>query len=333
MQAQLSEIQDLLAKYRGEWTNYDMAEDKSAAQKPTPPDFAALARKYDMSASQTGLISKYGLAETDLGKSTNRQQRMQVVDLMFGATTLYKPEVSDYGSSSDSDKTYFVFWKIEDQPEHVPKWEEPGIQDEVLRVWKFNEARKLALKRADELKAEAAAKTGQSLKKLAAGKSDFKVLRPLGFSFLTQDYYGKLQFGKVFGMEKVGPDFKQEAFSLEKVGRDFMQKVFALKADQVDVATDLPQTEIYVIRALEFTPFEELWKNFTSQADYWTLYNPNATPADVAGLLDLMTKDWDEVSQAWRSRLYADAGVKWEKTADQRSAPDQGPGPSPIDED
>ena len=42
--------------------------------------------------------------------------------------------------------------------------------------------------------------------------------------------------------------------------------------NQVDVATNLPKTEIYVIRAVEFTPFKELWSNFTADADEWSLY-------------------------------------------------------------
>ena len=51
-----------------------------------------------------------------------------------------------------------------------------------------------------------------------------------------------------------------------------MQKVFGLAPNQVDVATNLPKTEIYVIRAVEFTPFEELWSDFTADADNWSLY-------------------------------------------------------------
>ena len=116
---------------------------------------------------------------------------------MFGATTLYKPDVSDYNKPdvSDTSNTYpvmkrihFVFWKTDDQPDHIPKWEDPGIQAEVLRVWKLDEARKLALKRAGELKTEAAAKSGKSLKELPSGKKkDFTVLLPLPFSFLSAD--------------------------------------------------------------------------------------------------------------------------------------------------
>ena len=108
-----------------------------------------------MSAGRTGLVSQNDLVELDVGKSVNRQQQMPVAQLMFGATTLYKPDVSDDMKSFPSrTRICFVFWKTDDQPDHIPKWEEPGIQAEVLRVWKFDKARELALKRADELKAK-----------------------------------------------------------------------------------------------------------------------------------------------------------------------------------
>jgi hypothetical protein len=314
----------LLETYRGEWTQYDAAKDKTGLQKPTPPDFGALAHEHNMIAGRTGLISQYELAELDVGKSVTRQ-RISVDQLMFTATTLFKPDISDYSSMfPEMKRTYFVFWKTDDQPDHIPKWEDPGVQAEVLRVWKLEEARKLALKRADELKAEAAASSGKSLKDLASvkKKKDVKILMPPEFSFLTQMYgMGRLQLGEVLG--------------LEKVGTDFMQKVFSLSPSQADVATNQPKTEIYVVRAVEFTPYEELWSNFTSDADDWSiyaLYSAQGMNEKTAGMVQMIGMEQNEVSQAWRDRVYADAGLKWEKPADQSSVPGQ-PAPAPSDED
>jgi hypothetical protein len=324
LQDQLAKIQTLLGKYRDEWTHYDAsAKSKTDSQKPIPPDFGALAHEYSMNAGETGLVSQDELRELDIGKSDNLQQRAPIVQSMFAATTLYKPDVSLYRHTFPEKTSYFVFWKIDDQPDHIPKWDDPGIRTEVLRVWKLNEARKLALARAEELKKEAAANSGKPLDKLgSAKKKDFTVLRVPEFSFLTQ-MYGQLQMGEVFG--------------LEKIGADFMQKVFSLAPDQVDVATNLPKTEIYVIRAVEFTPFAELWSDFTSDRDDWSIYTIYATRGmseKTAGLSQMIYEEQQEVSQAWLKKVYEDAGVKWEKVADQRSAPgQQGPGPSPIDDE
>ena len=87
-----------------------------------------------------------------------------------------------------------------------------------------------------------------------------------------------LQLGEVFGLER-RPD-SSSGVHLEKIGSDFMQKVFSLAPNQVDVATNLPKTEIYVIRAVEFTPFKELWSDFIDDADDWSLYTlSRPTPA------------------------------------------------------
>ena len=73
-----------------------------------------------------------------------------------------------------------------------------------------------------------------------------------------------------------------------------MQKVFSLAPNQVDVATNLPETEIYVIRAVEFTPFEELWSNFTAEAEDWSLYTlftRNDVAEETAGLRQMIGEE------------------------------------------
>jgi hypothetical protein len=44
----------------------------------------------------------------------------------------------------------------------------------------------------------------------------------------------------------------------------------------------------------------------------------------------MIGEEQGEVWRAWHDNVYADAGVKWEEPADERSRPGQGPGPSPI---
>ncbi len=56
----------------------------------------------------------------------------------------------------------------------------------------------------------------------------------------------------------------------------------------------------------------------------------------TAGLIQMIGEQQRGVSQAWLERVYADAGVKWEKPAGQRSIPSErapAPAPVPIDED
>ena len=143
LQKDVDLVMERLDKYRQEYTSFDLS--KTGSQKPTPPDFAALAGKY-MTAHKTGLLPEYALADLDIGKADSRLQHTYVYQYLFGPTTLYKPDVADYRGSF-SQKIVFVYWKTDDQPDHIPKWTDAGIQDEVLRVWKLDQARKLAQRR------------------------------------------------------------------------------------------------------------------------------------------------------------------------------------------
>ena len=92
-----------------------------------------------------------------------------------------------------------------------------------------------------------------------------------------------------------------------------------------------------MIRAIEFTPFEELWPSFTAESKDWSLYTlftGNGSSEETIGLRRMIGDLQLKVSQAWRDKVYADAGVKWEKLAEQRSSPgEQGPAPSPPPSD
>ena len=261
-----------------------------------------------------------------MGKSFNLQQRVSVAQLAFGPTTLYKPDLS-YGMSF---RQRYLYWKIQDEPDHVPTWDEPDIQKEVERVWRSREASKLAKERADKLKKEAEEKenSGRSLSALPSAKDkSFTLLHPLPFSFLVErpSAYGgapTLQVDKVYATGKVD-DFAQDAFTLEKISAPFMEKVFSLAPNQVDVATNLPETEIYLVRAVAFTPFDDLWSDFIADAENWTVYahaTPNEMTDPVAGMKLMIATEEGQVEQAWLQKVYADAGVTWEKPADQGPA-------------
>ena len=110
----------------------------------------------------------------------------------------------------------------------------------------------MAQKRADELKAEATANSGKRLMELpSAKKMDFKVLHPPEFTFLTQSRLwirlNCASWVSVIGLDKVDLP--------EAHGLPSCEKVFGLAPNQVDVATNRPKTEIYVIRAVDFTSF------------------------------------------------------------------------------
>ena len=177
------------------------------------------------------------------------------------------PMSSDYPPSfSAVGRTDFVFWKTDDQPEHIPNWEDRGHPGRGPAGLEADEARKLAQKRADELKAEAAAKPGKRLEELPSGKKkDFTVMRPPAFSFLARTMYRvNCALGDVIGLEKVDAPYAQDVpFHAEGVqpGPESGGRRHESAQDR-----DLRDPR------LEFTPFDELWSNFTANADDWSVY-------------------------------------------------------------
>ena len=148
------------------------------------------------------------------------------------------------------------------------------------------------------------------------------------FTFLKQKY-GELVLGEVLGLDKPGPGFTQKAFSLKMIDRSFMEKVFGLTPNHADIAANQPETEIYVVRAVEFTPFEELWPDFTAERDDWSVYS-QGSPEERLPLDTLTNEDRFLVSQAWEKKVIHDAGLKWvEPKSKKGSAPEQEQSPAP----
>ena len=84
--------------------------------------------------------------------------------------------------SQDTDGNNYLFWKADEQQAHVPAFAE--ARADVLYAWQVREGRKLMLKRAEELAAEArAAKT--SLSQALAKEPKLKVAETPAFSWMT----------------------------------------------------------------------------------------------------------------------------------------------------
>ena len=98
-------------------------------------------------------------------------------------------------------------------------------------------------------------------------------------------------------------------------GRDFMRAVFNLEINQFGVAMNAPQTVVYVVQLLSYTPPQEtLWQIFLAE-DFGKY---------VAAAQDDLRAD----HRAWLESLKTSAGLQWEiKPQGQRteSAPDSLP--------
>ena len=257
-----------------------------------------------MTAGRTGLLSQRELADTDsrqVGDDHHRlRQQTHAADQLFGPTTLYRTEKSEF------DSTRFIFWKTDDQPGGVPSWDDPGIQAEVSVRWHLVQARKLALDAAEKLKAEAAASTGKSLKELIKNDKSVEYQKPSPFTWQTV----------LLGQARLS-----EVGDLTHIGEDFMQQVFNLGPGQVMVTTNVPKSEVYLVRMIDATPMSELWKQYVA----------DDTSRDY--LYALYGKIGSEAYSAWRKQILDDAGFKRETPAQPSNAPVPEPDGVPPPED
>ena len=311
-QESVAKVKKTLSAYREKWLD-------AGDEKPKPPDFAVLAKKYNMTGHRTGLVSVRQLLETDFGKSGSYNaeagRAVSVLGEVFGPTTLYKVGESLAASTSRSGKlVYYFFWKTDDQAGGVPKWDDKGIQDKVREEWKLIQARKPAMNAAEDLKKKAGSTENgdKSLKSLAAGDKRIAVVKPPRFTWMTS---GMLT-GQQPAISEVG--------DLEKPGEDFMKTVFSLSPGQVAVATNRSKSEVYVIRMISLTSFKNLWEQFISE---------DTTPEYVDVMRYAIRRD---VDPAWRAKVIKDADYKIieKKPSEGKSAPrpDAPEGPPPPEE-
>ena len=160
----------------------------------------------------------------------------------------------------------YLFWKTEETKDRVPKFDDPGVREQVLQAWKLIRARPLGLKAAESLAAEAR-KAKKSLKQAFAGRPDLQVVMPPPFSWIT---FGNVPLGSAPNAARIS-----EVSGVDYAGEEFMQTVFHLEPGQIGVALNAPQNVAYVIQLTDLSPSHDvLWKQF--EVDDFSKYAPAA---------------------------------------------------------
>lgn len=261
------ELRKTMDKAYGElqsaYTEYNLAKFDQKAKKgdgetsPAIPkaltNLKERAAETGLASEETVLLTQRELADTAVGKAGDVQtQTRPVWYAAFGDLAMYQPVLNQ-----DIDGNLYLVTKVEDVPEKVPAFKD--IRDEVLRAWKEKEAAKLALKKAEELAAEAD-KAGGTLSSYFIGKP---------YEVITTDMFSYLTFGTTPAEMQRGAKLG-DAPPLEAVGPDFMEKAFELKDDEVAALLNYDQSKAYVFRLdrRETTP-EELKALFLREANNW----------------------------------------------------------------
>jgi hypothetical protein len=182
----------------------------------------------------------------------------------------------------------YLFWKTDETKERIPKFDDKGVREQVLRAWKMIPARKLALQEAESLAAEAR-KNKKFLKQAFADRPDLHVILPPPFSWIT---FGNVPLGSAPNAARVSA-----VEGVDMAGDDFMRAVFRLEPGQTGAGMNAPQTVAYVIRLTELNPSQEvLWKQF--EVDDFSKYAPAAEG------------DRLQTARAWLDEIKSSAGFE-----------------------
>ncbi len=284
-----SRIQQQVRKYREERVKHEaMGADEYPEPKPLEVD--ALAAANSLTPGSTKLFSQIDCGDYDIGGS--------YVDmtLPFAYYAFEKSWDTFLAEQSfDLEGNRYLFWKIEDEEEATPKFEDQGVRKQVLEAYRMVEARALTLEAAESL-AEKVRNSDQTLKE-ALPNHEVTLTAP--FSWMTH--------GSVPLATSQAPPRLSEVIGVEMAGPEFMRTVFQLSEGQIGVAVNHPQKIAYVVRVVKLEPtagaLKSLFEADSQAGVYYMKYAP------------LAAGDRWQMVQAWRDSLIKSAGLEWERPA------------------
>ncbi len=290
-------IRRQMDRYFQSYTIWEQRPSGDSSPRPTPPDPQTWVERFGVAVGQTGLVDFYSVEKTDLGRTS----RFDSQSFRFRAfrEVAFDPEVPlfrvrEIVDIQNSDIEY-VYWKIEEQPESVPTFDE--ARSEVEQAWRKEEARKLARQRAEQLQQEAAQREG-TLRERLPEYAD-KVFEPPAFTWIS--------WGATLGLRGLESPGLSDVEGVEGESWEFMQAVFSTAPDAVGLATNAPQDHFYVFRTVKREPPEsELQKLFLeSFGQSFREYD-----ALVSARLQNFYRDWYR-------QLEESMAVRWERAADE----------------
>ena len=291
LQEKLTALQGKMSAYRSKIIPF-MAEISDV--EPEELDFRKLAEENGLAAYETDLIPAYEARDLDIGKST-------IDGGSDFETAAFQADEWRPVTSQDDEGNYYLFWIRKKTEGRVPKFVDEGIRVQVEETWKMREALAPATKKAEGLVAQADADSEKSLKEIFPGRT---VIETEPFSWMTYGDYPMWMTQAPPSVSDIklktpeGAAEPETGDAIEAPGNRFMRDVSVLDEGQIGVATNQPETAVYVVRVAKASPMREvLWQMFL--ADDYRRY---ARVSD---------DDQAELWQAWREEIKASAGFQW----------------------
>ena len=284
----IGELIGPMSIYQSELRAYQemIAQKMKNVKAPDPIDLAKLGQEQGFEYGITGMVDQESIQGTPIGTSfVMRGQRNQpfsfamLVNESAGFGEHHTP-VTSLGFTGGNKR--YLSWKIEEKQPMTPSID--GVRDQILEVWRKQEAFKLAEARAREI----ASKVGTSTLKdsLATPEEKALVLEPTNFTWFNPMFArmeSRLQLSNVE--------------LLQPVDDSFMEAVFACRSNETVVAADSNKTVYYVVQVVELTPeINSLFERFAA--------------APLEGVATVSQLESDRALQPWFQNLQKQLGFR-----------------------
>ncbi|MFN7290405.1 MAG: hypothetical protein ACK5YR_15300 [Pirellula sp.] len=260
VEEKINQAISVMTIYSGELEGYRRAQEEKIKgfELPVRPDLRVIADEVGLDYGTTGLVDSDSVQLMPIGQSSVSQgQRAQPIPVTTyinatqGPGGEFVPLTSMGGGPSG---TRFAFWKTKVETPVVPSFE--TVREQIVEVWKLQQAIKLAESKAKELATQVGtnnlvdALTSDEQKKLVVEPAPFTAMNPMFPMFMQMN----MQF-QIDEVSRVDP--------LLPVDNQFMDGVFTTKVGETVAAPDRRRSVFYVVKVLELSPSnEELLQSF-----------------------------------------------------------------------
>ncbi len=242
--------------YQSELLTYESLTKQPGAPKteePTKPNIADLAKEFELDYGTTGTVDALSIQLAPIGRSILNLRNVEmgqeptgtpaIVDNVRGLGERFTPLTAT--DQIGGEIVFYVFWKTELEQPQTPSFE--SVKEEVLAVWKLQEAQKLAETKARDIASKVG--SGKLEDVLTTDEEKKFVVEPAPFTAINQMYLMLLRFNGGRGEREVN-----SIDSLQPVDMSFMDTVFNAQPGEAVVAPDERRSVYYVVKVLETSP-------------------------------------------------------------------------------
>ncbi len=245
----LAEVQKAVNKFSFDYRRKAPANANVDEEPPSAglvPGIDELATKQGLTSGSIPLVNTLQVREYELGQASSFEFTSWPPQQIFFYDSAYNDDRRLYDPTTirSMSGVEFLYWKTDEQAAFTPTLAD--VREDVVAAWRKIEARKLAEQQAQKYR-EQAAKAGGSMTASLAG-TNLPVTELSEFSWMSTG-------GMPGGMS---PPMVSDVPGVEFAGESFMKAVFALKPDGFGVASNQPQTTVYVVHLLSESPAEDV---------------------------------------------------------------------------